>query len=234
MRKSIVMGFLSALIFLGWCSQFAVAKELTGKERAVLQKLASESGGNLQIKWNEETNTPSYLSGQLSQPSKHSPEWIAYEFLDHVKSLYGMKNPNRTMKILKINRDENGSQVHMQHLVFNTPVWGDELVVTIDQAGIIRSVNGRFSPNLEDRLFNRPMKAAFSPQVAIEKARSSFDTKGTAAKEPTVEPYYLPTRNGTPLIYVVTLRFQEPEMGNWKIFVHSLTGKVIEKYKDES
>lgn len=204
----------------------AMVYEIHPQAPSILQKLEKASGGTLKMEWNEETNTPYSLNGTLSLPSRHSPEWIAYGFLKRTKSLYGLRNPIRDMKVMEVERGRDRIMVHFQHLLFNTPVWGDWLAIEMDGNGVIRRVEGILSPHLDKRLLNRPMHAALTKKQAIAKARAIIQSE--ISNEPEAERYYLPTRPGIPLIYVVRFRLSDQET---MVFVHSLTGRVIEQYK---
>jgi len=197
-----------------------------------LQRLEKASGGTLEVLWNKRTHTPMLLTGALTRPSAHAPEWVAREFLKQVKSTYGMRDPDRTMRIASIERTNGKVRVTFQQLLFDTPVWGDWLIVDVDQAGVVRRVEGVIHPNLARKLFNRPKEAAVSAQEAAQLAIRSV--RGSeAAEEPDVRSYYLPTKPGTPLIYVVQAKYGEPERVVTTI-VHALTGRIIEQQVDGS
>ena len=202
--------------------------------KSELQRLAQASGGTLEVLWNERTHTPSLLTGALTSPSGHAPEWIAREFLKQVRASYGIRDPDRAMRIASIERTNGKVRVMFQHLLFDTPVWGDWLVVDVDKEGVVRRVEGVIHPNLERKLFNRPKHAALSAEeAAIKAVRSVPDVPdGIAVREPEVRSYYLPTKPGTPLIYVVQAAYGDPERVVTTI-VHALTGRIIERQTDE-
>ncbi|RCW43027.1 hypothetical protein [Paenibacillus prosopidis] len=228
MRLILIM--LVATIFSSPINSSAAAEDLTGAAKRVLQKLKRESGDTFTIQWNKNTNTPSLLEGHFSKPSKHTPQWIAFEFLDKTKALYGLKNPRRDMQVTEVSRSsDNMIQVRLQRFLYNTPVWKDELVIQINKQGIVRRVMGRVHPNLENKTFNRSMHAAFSKEKAISIALSFAKVDRAQLEEPVVEVYYLPSRAGTPLIYVVNLKSRESDNEYQKVFIHSLTGRVIEQ-----
>ena len=130
------------------------------------------------------------------------------------------------MVVVEVERRNDLVKIRFQHLLFDIPVWGDELVIKMDYDGVIQQVEGTIHPNLEKQLFNRPMHAAITKKEAIRKAIAA--NQGQLLNEPEVSSYYLPTRPGTPLIYVVRLQYSTPEMAT-TIFVHSLTGGIIEQ-----
>ncbi|WP_373228554.1 hypothetical protein [Cohnella sp.] len=225
MKKVILFNLLLATCFLIPLSQSVVANESPPKIQATLQQLKKNSGGTLEINWNNVTNTPFKLTGKLTLPSKHSPEWIAYEFLYKWRTLYGLQNPKRDMKVIEVERRHDIINVRLQHLLFRTPVWEDWLVIEIRNDGVIQQIEGTIHPYLEKQLFNRPMHPAISKKQAIGIARANV--QGELANAPEVETYYLSARSGTPLIYAVTLQHFRPDRRT-TILIHSVTGRIIE------
>lgn len=224
--KIFLMMLTVAFQFTLWGPLHAAAD--TGIEsNTILKRLAEESNGTLEVGWNEHTKTPSLLTGRLSKPSKHSPQWIAYEFLNKTKKLYGLSNPSTDMRIEEITEHPDVIQVRMQHLLYKAPVWGDKLTVDITREGVIRRVEGRIYPDLKKKTFHRPMYAAISEKKAIAAALSFIKEQGIGQEVTKVQAYYLPSRSGIPLIYAVTLRNSEYKVND--ILVHSLTGRVIDQ-----
>jgi len=227
MRKCLLL--IAILIIyvqlVGSLSSTAAAHELPSKITAKLKQLDKSSGGSLEIYWNNLTNTPAKLTGRLSQPSKHTPEWIAYGFLSKWRVLYGLKNPNSAMMVIKVERYSDSSYVYFQHLLFQTPVWEDGLVVEISHEGVIERVEGTIHPHLEKQLFNKPMHPGITKKQAIKKAIARMQE--FPIMEPSLESYYLSSRSGTPLIYVIKLYYSNPNR-EITTFVHALTGRIIE------
>ncbi|MGM0881574.1 MAG: hypothetical protein ACQEXQ_11135 [Bacillota bacterium] len=226
----LILILLVATIFSSPINSSAAAEDLTGSAKRVLQKLERESRDTFTIHWNQNTNTPSLIEGNLSKPSNHSPQWIAFEFLDKTKALYGLKNPRTDMQVTEVSRSsDNLIQVRLQRFLYKTPVWKDELVIQINKQGIIQRIMGRIYPHLEEKIFNRPMHAAYSKKKAITIALSFAKVDRAKLEEPVADMYYLPSRAGTPLIYVVNLKSRESDNEYQKVFIHSLTGRVIEQ-----
>lgn len=206
-------------------NQVVVASDLPSKAPALLQELVKTSGSTLEVTWNSTTNTPALLSGQLSLPSKHSPEWIANEFLNKYKKLYGLQKPIRDMKVVKVARFDDTIHVHLQHVLFQTAVWEDWLVIELNNQGVIQKIEGTIHPNLEQQSLKRPMYPAITQKQALQKAVAEM--RGEIINEPKVEKYYLSSRPGTPLVYVVELQFQNPAERSTFI-IHSLTGRILQ------
>jgi Zn-dependent metalloprotease len=129
------------------------------------------------------------------------------------------------MKMVSVERYADGNKVRFTHLLFDTPVWEDSLEIDINKNGVVGMVSSIVHPNLEKQLFNRSMHPAISGNQAIKRALSEMH--GTLADKPRVEKYYLASRPGTPLVYIVTLQFKNQDKTT-TVIVHSLTGRVIE------
>nr|WP_240421776.1 hypothetical protein [Paenibacillus periandrae] len=220
------------LLFLGLFSTHftlrSLANEIPPMAEKVLQEFAQNNGQLTEVSWNNETQTPALLRGQFTQPSHHSLIWIAYESINRLKSLYGLSNAQRDLKVIEIGDSTlNNRFVRFQHMLFKTPVWGDELVVEIDHKGIAHKIYGTIHPKLNQKLFNRPMIAAVSENQAIRIALGSLAESLSSISHTEATKYYLPTRKGIPLVYVIKIQFNDPELKEQTILVHALTGNVV-------
>ena len=196
--------------------------------RRAMERMNAESGGTLQIEWNAATKTPALLSGQLTKPSNHTPEWISFEFLNRLKLVYGLKRVDEHMKVTYVERGRSDKTiVFMQRQLYGKPVCGDELIVELDKSGVIRRVEGTIHADLEQKRLNRPMYPAISGHEAAAVA-SRYVHGLHRAEEANVQACYLPNREGVPLIYVVSFNRTENGGPASLIRVHSLTRRVIE------
>lgn len=204
--------------------------KLSKEARIALENLTKQSGGSsFKLEWDYEKQTPKSLMGQFSKPSKHSPEWITYEFLNNYKVIYGLKRPNVDLEIIKVDRTEtNSKKVLLQRVIYQTPVCGELLTTEIDTDGVLRRVDGNLTPNVEELRLNRPMYPAITAKQAAEKAISIVQDHGHTIIEHQVKACYLAQRKGVPLVYSVDVSVHNPMRESKTILVHSLTGKVIE------
>lgn len=232
--KPILMALAACLFICFSPAAHAIAYAEPG--RSIISRLAagsSEAGGTFEVRWDETTHTPALLAGILSKPSKHTPAWIALEFVNKTKRLYGVKSPHSSMRVAKISEVQNaGVQVRLVHLLYGTPVWGDELRIDIDRDGIVRRVEGRIYPNLAKATFNRPRHAAVNQAEAVRVAAAGTGIASTFVDATEVESFYLPTRAGIPLVYFVT--FQSNRQKPIYVMVHALTGKIIAIPRDSA
>jgi len=162
-------------------------------------------------------------SGFLSQPSKHTPAWIAYTLLESRKQSLGLRAPRRDMVVSEISSTDMGRTfVYMQRQLFRTPVWGDRLIVEIDGDGVVRQVVGTIHPGLEKKLFHRPLHAAVTARKAAGIAREWLRTVRPSSTAGDAHPYYLPDPSGVRLVYAVDI------VGEGYVLVHAMTGRIIQ------
>ncbi|WP_438446771.1 hypothetical protein [Gorillibacterium sp. sgz5001074] len=191
------------------------------------QKLSLWKGHPVEVEWNAEAGTPSKLTGAMAKPSKHTPEWIAYDFLERAKVLYGLKRVREETRITETSRSDSGwSHVRVERLLYGRPVCGDQLTLELDPSGVIVKAEGVFHSGLEARRLHRPMYPALSPERAAETVMQHAGLSGIQ-DEPQVNACYLPGREGVPLVYRVRLK-QAPGTADMTWTVHSMTGRVIE------
>ncbi|KIL36163.1 hypothetical protein SD71_09410 [Cohnella kolymensis] len=176
------------------------------------------------------------LTGNLTKPSGHSPQWICYEFLTKIKRHYGIQDPQQDLKVVSIrNTSPDRIRILMQQLLFETPVWGASLSLDMDTNGVIHRVEGTFYPGLEKKLFHLPMHPAISAQKAVSIAKSSLGADNTyAAGRDHTALYYLPARPGCPLVYAVSFSVRAPRTETLTVFVHSLTKRAIAHISESS
>jgi bacillolysin len=228
----LISAALALTVALSPLTASAAKDELSKSEHQTLQELTKESGGTLQIRWDEKRGTPSYISGRLSKKLKGEPIEKALKFMDSVKELYHFDSAKKTFQLKKVHTDELGmTHVRLTHLCNKIPVWGDELIVHIDKTGVVRSVNGEFTPDLEKNT-ERIREPKINSDIAIQKALEEVKPKQLDSK-PTASLYYFPypEPDVVTLVYVVTVR-DKSVPAEWKVFVDAVGGDVVHKYNN--
>lgn len=186
--------------------------------------MLAESGNTLELKWNELTQTPAVIEGNLTKPSLHTPGWIAYGYLEKIKILYDLNRVKEDLAIFAVETSDNGARVYFQRQLFKKPVCGNQLVVEIDPSGVIHRIEGVLHAGLKQKRLGRPMYAAVTPKEAGD-ILLSHDASLQKDHIVNIESCYLPTRNGIPLVHVVTYKKENRPVS---VKVHSLTGRLIE------
>ncbi|MFD0716490.1 hypothetical protein [Paenibacillus sp. GCM10027626] len=204
--------------------------ELDRKAKDELQALARSSGATFRISWNEQTGTPSAISGRLTSVSRHTTEWIATQFIARNKHLFGLKSPEKNMKIKAVKALPGGTRtVHLERYLFDTPVYGDYIKLTIDVQGVVTAVESLIYPQLEKQLFNRPAHSVLSSEQAIRKAQAQLSPAQMAQlqQQPTARLYYLPFRAGLPLVYEVTFLHRNQLFAE-RMWIHAVMGHSLD------
>ncbi|MCZ8521862.1 MULTISPECIES: hypothetical protein [Paenibacillus] len=215
---------LSAAVSLFSLTPIESVPQISRESEALLQRIRTESNHTLTVQWNSSAQSPSLLYGVLTSPSNHSPGWIAYEYLNRIKSLYGLKRVREDLIIQRIDQNESGYTVWLQREFFKKPVCGDRIAVEMDQSGRIHRVEGTLHALLEKKRLGRPMY----PAVTVDGAKriaAAFAPDLRNAGSLHVGACYLPERAGVPLVYVV---HYEKEGRPAVLRIHSITGKVID------
>lgn len=223
LAKWVITGLLSfGLALPGWSRV-----ELSRDAESALQRVQKESGNTLKVDWDKKLETPQLITGNLTETSRHSPEWIAYEYLHKIRSLYGLNRVREDLSVLEV-REEAGGRivVELQRQLFGKPVYGDILVMEMDGNRSIRRIEGTIHPGLVKERLNRPMYPAISRKQALTVALEHTDNRYLPG-DAKVEEYYLPDRKGIPLVYVVTFKKEDSKQAEM-VRIHSMSGRVIE------
>ncbi|ASS74783.1 hypothetical protein CIG75_07195 [Tumebacillus algifaecis] len=230
--KQLLSAALALTVIFTPLTAAATQPKLSEAEHRQIQELTKQSGGTIQVQWNPSLGTPSIISGQLSKPLKGEPLEQALKFMDSVKALYHFDSAKKTFRLKTVHTDEMGIRhVRLTHICNNIPVWGDELIVHIDKSGVVRSVNGEFTPDLAKHT-ERIRKPTLDSDAAIKKAIEEVKPKQTDGK-PMAQLFYFPypEPDVVTLVYVVTIRDMSVP-AEWKVFVDGVSGDVVHKYNN--
>lgn len=118
-------------------------------------KLKSDYGDRIKIKWSEKNGTPVYIdfseaaSPKLSKTrtSLKSKELFTKSFLNQFKRLLKLENPVEELLLEKAETDEIGF-THLRYFQHykGLKVWARDIYVHYNHSGGIQSMNGRYEP----------------------------------------------------------------------------------------
>ncbi len=207
----------------------SAAPELSPRSESVLKQLERRSAGTFHLEWSKKTHTPTVIEGKLSPPSKHSAQWIAYDFLTKTKPLYGLVNPAKDMKVIRVDdtADDNRRVIHLQRYLFGYPVLKNGMAIEIDVDGIIRRVEGTIHPHLERQRIRRPMFPSVSEEKAKRTVLAAMRREGMSGVITDSKLCYLPDRPGIPLVYVMEIRNETLEHTPTTFLVHAVMGHIL-------
>jgi hypothetical protein len=117
-----------------------------------------------------------------------------------------------------------GKHIRVQQAVDRIPVFGAEMVISLDQAGQVTTVSNGFRTSVAPHAPETPLPA----ETAIRLAREFVGVKGRMIDDTeSAEMVYLPDSiGGLHLSYRVLFVCSEP-LGDWEIFVDATSGRIL-------
>jgi bacillolysin/thermolysin len=115
-----------------------------------LKTLAGTVSGKVEVEWNHENSTPSFISGKLtasgySVSANKADDGI--RFLSSNKELFGISNPAQELSIKSSITDELlMTHVKYDQMINSIKIFPSQLIVHFNADGSIESVNGNYVP----------------------------------------------------------------------------------------
>lgn len=165
---------------------------LNASQLSALRQLRIASADDVEIVWNPETNTPSFMSGRIpltaiAIANATSPAVLARAFLEQYAALFGITDPASELAVVAEYTDALG----MHHVTFQQMYQGVEVYNSLVKTHLsadrraIAAVSNRFAPNI--RLTTSiPRVTAEQAVAAARKAMPS----GTLQSAPRLVVYY--------------------------------------------
>lgn len=148
------------------------------QDLAGLAQFSKNHGELIHVQTNSVTQTPRFITGQLTSPSSRDALSIATEFLQLRRESFKI-NSTIAFVPLPVERDSLG----MTHIRFNlaidgVPVWPAQVAVHLDHRGVIHTVNGVYRGDYQVHT-----KAKLSTEQAIEIAMAELGLDSQAKFE---------------------------------------------------
>jgi bacillolysin len=206
-------------------------KQFSGSE--ILSRLSQISNGTLKVYWNEKQTLPIFIEGsQLQEKSFLKAEQLTESnlafnsmvFLLENKELLHIENPEKELKLVNIQQDDNGlTHLHYQQVYQGLEIWGRDIRVHINRDGLVESFNGRYTPtpsylSVENILLNK--------NNAEEIVRNEFIVQANEVNSR--ELIYVDVNEKAHVIWLINIKKGLAE--NWYYFVDANTGKILKKY----
>ncbi|MGA9348899.1 MAG: CARDB domain-containing protein, partial [Anaerolineae bacterium] len=183
---------------------------------------------DLKLAVDPDTGVPSHVAGRidLHRRDGESVEDLAMRFFKTYGALFDMQNPVDELTLIRSKVDSLGwSHVKFQQVKDGVEVFGAQLIVHINDAGEVKSVNGTYVPNIE---------------VSVEPT-IGFDEAVQAARLNLGDPLATPVEHGR---IVITTETGQPSLawmfsilspnlgGSWVYFVDAHSGSVLWMYSE--
>jgi bacillolysin len=153
-----------------------LARSPAATEAGLLEELNQATGGQVRISYHAQTGKVRFVGTDLEHPipqpamldAEATPEDAARAFLSTYGSLFGLAEPGQELAVMRAEtRDQGRSFVRFQELYQGVPVVGGELIVQVDSARDVVSVNGEVLPGLDLDVTPR-LTAAAAQERAIQ------------------------------------------------------------------
>ena len=197
--------------------------------RQVAAQLLQQNGGTPEIIWDEDTGTPSFITGPISlaglgAASPDQPaELLARAFFTQYAGLYGLRDEAAELTTQSVTQDELGMQhVRFTQVVNGVPVFGGQLVAHF-RGQQLAALNGTFFPRLD--VNTTPQLDQASAQTAV--LADLGDASGEVRAGHSGLVIYVD--NGAPHLAWQVNVFSEKKLGNWLYFVDAANGQVVHK-----
>jgi Zn-dependent metalloprotease len=130
------------------------------------------------IQHNRDNGTVTLMKGKLYASADAIPterrnkdkslyQKIAVDFVNHYRSLFKLKQPDKELIVSSIEIDNlDYKHVRLQQVYQDIPVWGSELIVHINADEVVYLAGGHYIPSPD----NISLKPAFNEEKAIEYA----------------------------------------------------------------
>ncbi|WBW94878.1 M4 family metallopeptidase [Oceanirhabdus sp. W0125-5] len=232
MKKRIISLLLMASLIStsGFATINAKNINKNNEQKKILNKWKEKTKDKSKFKvhWDAKKNVPDFVKGKLSdKPIKTEKE--VKDFLKNNKAAFSIQAGE--FEIKKIEKDKLGN-THFRTIltVDNIPVYGSEMLVHTDNNGFAYVINGEPSSNLEEIKWNKKIKISEQEAIIIAEKILELKNKNNYVAEPTVDLYLYEYNNKMYVSYLIQLRFIEPYIANWQIFIDAQSGNLIDKY----
>jgi Zn-dependent metalloprotease len=141
--------------------------------QALISQIQSSTAGQARISYHAETGQVRFIGTDLQHPvarpatlaAPTSPEQAALQFAQTYGQLFGLRDPASELSVMRSQTGDDGrSFVRYQQVHEGIPVLGGELIVQINGAGELLSMNGEALPQLQ---------VAVTPKVSAAAANAA-------------------------------------------------------------
>jgi len=229
--KKRTLSIIISLVMVTSCMTSVSAKEKNaslenGAKAKIIEKMKDKSGDKLKMSFHENKGLNIFISGKISDKVNVNNNDIV-NYLEQNKELFGLTNTTENFKISKVEKDELGyTKVKINQLIKGEQVKGKELVVHVDKDGIISNITGNIENKIKDTKVLGNTKITEKEAVKLAEKELKFKELRTAPK---VEKQVIIKDDTAYEVYNVNIQYNEPEIGNWNIYVEANSGKIIDK-----
>ncbi|RJQ19865.1 MAG: hypothetical protein C4560_05685 [Nitrospiraceae bacterium] len=178
------------------------------------------------IEWNDMTGTPKWLKGDLSVPSGGTASEAGRNFLIDNHELMGVSEDLKN--IYETDTFEWGGMRHVRYRqnFENIPVFGGELLISMEQNNKVRMVAGDIFRKISFRPEREPISVKEAIRVAMEDLGKDNSLRGRISHETVLYPV---DANGFAKVYHLTIPMRTP-IGDWDYFIDIQSGEIVDSF----
>ncbi|KAA0546395.1 peptidase M4 family protein [Bacillus sp. BGMRC 2118] len=192
-------------------------------------KASEISGAQAMKKWNEKASVPLFVKERQAEKYSASTHGNAIDYLKKNEAKTGIREPEKSLKMKNVVKDELGmTHVRYHQVVNGIPVEGSDVIVHFNKNNEVVLVNGRVNQTIEENVVST--MTTLSSEDALKHALTSVNAPEELTYEPTSELVIYPFEGENHTVYKVNVNFMGDEPGNWFVFVDAKTGEVIDQY----
>lgn len=129
-----------------------------------------ESNENIKVVYDEESKIPTLITGKYTS-LKVNDENEAIMAIEEVKNIFGIQNPKEEYKISNEIEIINSNVYRMQQYYKEIPVLGNQMIITTDKDGNIKTLNGKY-----EKLDNFDITYSIDQEEAISIISKKYGT----------------------------------------------------------
>lgn len=195
---------------------------------------ASEKGGEQKFKISErkgvvysfrgKKDVQAFVKGKLSDKLSPSGE-SALTYINLNRQALGITDTDN-FKIEDVQKDELGyTNVKLVQMADGIKVKDRILNVHFNSEGVVTAINGNYEKGIS---FTKAKNTTIDAKKAENIARQQFEVT-TLKEDPKVENLVIIKDGTAKEVYKVNIKFAAPNIGNWDVFVDSVTGEIVDK-----
>jgi hypothetical protein len=190
------------------------------------------------VSYDSKTGIPSMIIGKYS-PKKIFTAEDAIDSLNDIKVIMNIENPREEFKLLKTENRNNVTSYTLVQVYKSISVNEGYFVIDVDSNNDVQSLVGSYYP--EVRL------SGISIEPAIDENEAKAIVKDDlTSEEDFISKLFYPTTYEFKSVFLIVdmVHFKNPELvwemkltineKTWKYFIHAQTGKIIDKFCNET
>ncbi|WP_143317676.1 M4 family metallopeptidase [Clostridium sp. HBUAS56017] len=229
MKKKILSLLISSTLTLSLLPNVAYATDskiaISDSKEQILQKFQGLSDNKLKYDI-DSSEGKVFLSGKLSDEEITNND-DALNFIEKNKELFNLDNVQDNLKIEKSERDSLGfTHVKMNQYIDGIPVKDKSIILHYNKDGQATNVTGDVENKISS--ISKLGDKSITEKDAIKIAEKEFKYK-ELAYDPKVETVAFIKDGQAYKTYKVNIKFYEPEITNYDVYVEATSGTIINK-----